>query len=374
MLQNKIYQNFFIEIFKTFLIVVLGLSLIALTVRAVNFLELIVENGYPVSIYFQYSFLNLFGIAPKFIPLAYLVAILVFLIKHLNDSEFLILWTTGVKKIKIINLFMYSSFAVIIFYIIFAVFLTPYALNKSRQLLSNDQLNSFLPTIRSQQFTDTFKGFTFIAENKINKEVQNIFLYDSGNNLDNLSPNSSDISNTTIIAKKGIIDKRNLFLLNGQIISSKNNGEETEIIKFDQLKVNLSQLVTTTIKKTKIQETSTTKLLKCFLSNSLKSEVCKKDAGKEIIPVLVRRIILPLYIPVIALICSFLLIKDNKIYYNKVSVFVYSLALIIFSELVLRYTGINSLIRVFYSLLPFLLFIIFYCFLFFKFSKEVKFQ
>ena len=60
MLNNKIYRNFFIEILKTFLVILFGLSLIALTVRAVNFLDLIVDNGYPVFTYFQYSFLNLF--------------------------------------------------------------------------------------------------------------------------------------------------------------------------------------------------------------------------------------------------------------------------------------------------------------------------
>ena len=43
MLQNKIYQNFSIEILKTFLVILLGLSLIALTVRAVSFLDLIVK-------------------------------------------------------------------------------------------------------------------------------------------------------------------------------------------------------------------------------------------------------------------------------------------------------------------------------------------
>ncbi len=69
MLQNKIYQNFFLEIIKTFLVILLALSMIALTVRAVSFLDLIVDNGYPVSTYFTYSLLNLFGIAPKFIPL-----------------------------------------------------------------------------------------------------------------------------------------------------------------------------------------------------------------------------------------------------------------------------------------------------------------
>ena len=59
MLQNKIYQNFIIEILKTFLIILFGLSIIALTARAVKFLELIVDNGYPVLTYFQYSFIEL---------------------------------------------------------------------------------------------------------------------------------------------------------------------------------------------------------------------------------------------------------------------------------------------------------------------------
>ena len=72
MLQNKIYQNFLIEIFKTFLIILFGLSLIALTVRAVSFLDLIVENGYPIGTYFI-LFFQIFGIAPKFIPLSFLL-------------------------------------------------------------------------------------------------------------------------------------------------------------------------------------------------------------------------------------------------------------------------------------------------------------
>ena len=43
MLQNKIYQNFISEILKIFAVVLFALSIIALTVRAVNFLDLIVE-------------------------------------------------------------------------------------------------------------------------------------------------------------------------------------------------------------------------------------------------------------------------------------------------------------------------------------------
>ena len=72
MLQNKIYLNYIKEIFKTFFTILFGLTLIALTVRSVSFLDLIVDNAYEVSVYFQYSFLNLFAIATKFIPFSFL--------------------------------------------------------------------------------------------------------------------------------------------------------------------------------------------------------------------------------------------------------------------------------------------------------------
>ena len=105
MLQNKIYYNFITEIFKIFFLILFTLSMIALTVRSVSFLDLIVENGYPVTVYFKYSLLNIFGIIPKFIPLSFFLAMVIFIVKHLQDSEFIILWTSGVKKNQIVNLF-----------------------------------------------------------------------------------------------------------------------------------------------------------------------------------------------------------------------------------------------------------------------------
>ena len=166
MLQNKIYQNFYIEIGKTFLVILFGLSVIALTVRAVNFLDLIVDSGYPVITYFSYSFLNLFGLAPKFIPLSFLLAIILFILKHIGDSEFIILWTS-IEKNNRSKSFLLTGASALIFYLLMSTILTPLALNKSRQLLNNDKFNSFLPTIKSQQFSDSFKGFTFIVEKKL---------------------------------------------------------------------------------------------------------------------------------------------------------------------------------------------------------------
>ena len=110
MLQNKIYQNFIKEILKTFFVILFGLTIIAWTVRAVNFLDLIVESGYSVATYFQYSILNLFGILTKFIPLTFLIALMIFIIRQIQENEFVILWTSGVKKLKVANLFFLISY------------------------------------------------------------------------------------------------------------------------------------------------------------------------------------------------------------------------------------------------------------------------
>jgi len=231
MLQNKIYLNFFIEIIKNFFVILFGLTIIALTVRAVNFLDLIVESGYPPSIYFKYSFLNLFGIAPKFIPLSFLLALTLFILKHIQDSEFVILWTSGVKKIKIVNLFFYTSLLIFALYLMLSSFIAPLALNKSRLLLAKENLNSFLPTIKSSQFSDSFKGFTLIVDDKNNNELKNIFLHDKGDNIKNLSSNISKTQTTTIIAKNGMVEKKKMFLFNGQIITSSKDNSKNEIIK-----------------------------------------------------------------------------------------------------------------------------------------------
>lgn len=369
MFQNKIYQNYFLEIFKTFFIIIFGLCLIALTVRAVNFLDLIVDSGYSLSTYFKYSILNIFGIAPKFFPIAFLISLVIFILKHKNNGEFIILWSTGVKKIVIVNLLLSVSICTIFLYLIFSVYLTPMALNKSRQMLSQSQFNSFLPTIRSKQFSDSFKGLTFFVEEKKNNEVKNVFLHDNGNNLNNLSSDSSKIDDTTIIAERGIVEKKSLFLINGEIISKKKMNK-SEIIKFEQLSINLNNLTTSVIRQPKLQETSTFILLKCLIKNN-KSKLCNEGVKKEIIPIVIRRLILPMYIPVFCLMCSFLFFKNENLIFQKITIFMINLIVLVFIELIIKYTGTNYFLRLFYIIFPLIIFIIIYPVLFYKFTKKI---
>ena len=371
MLQNKIYQNFCKEILKTFFLILFGLSLIALTVRAVSFLDLIVDSGYPILVYFKYSFLNLFGIAPKFVPLSFLLALTIFCIKHIRDSEFVILWTSGVKKISLVNLFFFVSTIVLIFYLFLSAFLTPLALNKSRQLLGDENLNSVLPTIKKQEFSDTFKDLTVFVERKENNEIENIFLHDSGSNISNFSSNSEKTSSTTILSKKGLVEGKKIILFDGQIISNKKDSG-SEIVKFDQLNIDLSNLNSTTIKQPKIQETSTLKLLQCLSDQDKIISFCSESFKKEILPTLNRRLVIPFYIPVLSLICSLLLIKTKKIYFNKVIIFLYSFSLLLFTEIAVRFTGVNSILMTAFIITPIVLLLFSYSILTYKFSKESK--
>ncbi len=373
MLQNKIYQNFIKEILKTFFVILFGLSIIAWTVRAVNYLDLIVENGYSINIYFQYSLLNLFSVWTKLIPISFLISLIIFIIKQHQENEFLILWTSGVKKLKIVNLFFITSIFILIFYLFFSVFLTPLALNKSRLLLSQSGMNSFLPTIRIQQFSDSFKGFTFLVEEKKNNEIKNIFIFDKSNVLKSLTTDRSNDATTTIVAKEGIVEDKKMILFNGQIITTQKQNLENNIIKFEQLNIDLKNLNTGTIKLPKFQERSTLDLFDCLMNNSnLRTTLCKKNSKNEIKTVLNRRFILPFYIPLISLLCSLLLIKSgNKSYiFNKYSIFLISFLVLLYAELIIRYTGISKTVGLLFIFSPFVLIPIIYFLLANKLSTE----
>ena len=82
--------------------------------------------------------------------------------------------------------------------------------------------------------------------------------------------------------------------------------------------------------------------------------------------------VIPFYIPVLSLLSGLLLIKSKKIYFNKFVVFLYSFSLLLFTELAVRYTGINNLISISFVILPFGLFFLLYSFLIYKFTDEAK--
>ena len=120
MLKNKIYKYITLEFIRSFILTLFSLSLIAWTVRAVNFLDLIVDSGYSTSTYFIYSLLNLTNILTKFIPLSFLLALVFTIIKLERQNELIVIWTSGISKKQISNLFLRISFLVVLLYLAFS--------------------------------------------------------------------------------------------------------------------------------------------------------------------------------------------------------------------------------------------------------------
>ena len=295
--------------------------------------------------------------------------------KQIEEKEFTILWSSGVKKIHIVNLLLLSSLLILIFYLVFSMLITPYTLNQSRKLLSNKNEISIFPILKENQFIDAYKGVTLMVNTKIKNEVQNIFIFDTSNSFKNLHSDNSKNESVNIIAQKGITEKDQMVLLKGQLITSMEDNSNSKIIKFDQMNLNLGSLENTVIKDPKIQETSTLKLLNCFSNNLEKNSFCKQGLKKEVIPILNRRIILPFYIPIISLISCLLLTNSKKNpFMNKFTIFLISFFVLLFAELFIRYTGLNYLVNYIFILFPFMLLPLIYLTLVKKFERELVYK
>ena len=88
MLSNKIYKHFFLELSKYFFITLFTFSAIVWTVQAVNFLDLVVEDGHAFRIYILYSFLTVPKILTKLIPFSFLIASILTILKLPYKNNF----------------------------------------------------------------------------------------------------------------------------------------------------------------------------------------------------------------------------------------------------------------------------------------------
>ena len=380
MFKNKIYNYITFELIKSFILILFSLSLIAWTVRAVNFLDLIVDSGYSTSTYFIYSILNLTNIMTKFIPLSFLLALLLTIIRLERQNELLVLWTSGIAKFKVTNLFFLLSLFIFLIYIIFSTIITPTALNKSRTLVKQSGVDTVSNLIKPNNFSDTFKGLTFYVEEKENNIIKNIFIKDDSNNLNSLLPKNSSAKNKTIVAEKGVISKSKLILENG-FIQSLQNDNTVKIIQFNKTLLNFENFDNRVIKDVKIQETSTYKILSC-LKNYYYNQIpegyiknCPKNNIAIVVETFSRRILMPLYIPLISILISFILVytknKKTKII-NRYLFFSLSFMLLVLSELLVRYSGISNIGFYSYLLIPFILLPVLYLILLNNFRRELR--
>tara|TARA_A100001234_G_C12636134_1_gene390149 strand:+ start:838 stop:1977 length:1140 start_codon:yes stop_codon:yes gene_type:complete len=377
-MKKIIFRKLLYDYMSFFSIALISTSVIIWVFQAVNFLDIMIEDGRDYLVYVNYSLLNFPKIITKLIPFVLFFSLFYVTIKYETNNELLIFWNFGVNKIELVNFIFKFSLFLLFIQILLSSIIVPKSQNQARSFLRTSDINYFGNFIKPQKFNDTIKGVTIFSESKDEKNLYNLYIKrEMGNN---------DFQIT--YARKGVFKEIGnmpiLVLFDGETITE----NENEITKFSFSKSDFSlknlKANTTTYKKT--QEITTTNLIKCILGlykikiNDKYQKIdnienCLPQNLNNIFKEIYKRLIIPLYIPLLSIIPFLLLIvsKEN-LNYSKFKVFTFftGLLIIILSETTIRFVSKILFNNIGIALIPLLTLIIIYSVLIFKFKFKFR--
>ena len=340
-MKKILFRKLLADCLVFFLIALFSSGIIIWVFQAVNFLDIIVEDGRNYLVYLNFSLLNFPKVISKLVPFILFFSFLYVIGKYELNNELMIFWNFGVNKIRLINFFIKFSICIMLFQIFLTAVVVPKSQDLARSFLRSSSINYLENFVKPRIFNDAVKGLTIYSNSK-----------DEFGNLKEIYLKKGSGKNFQItFAKKGKFKQvgKNQFLeLNfGETISVINN--KITNFKFKKTDFNLSNFEdnTTTYKKT--QEVATLDLIKCYhnlldfnflkIDKSFEVENCRIDNLDNIIKELYKRIIIPLYIPVLILISLLLILKSKEnINYPRYRIFIFLIGFItiIISEMTIR--------------------------------------
>ena len=372
-MKKILFRKLLIDYISFFLIALLGSSIVVWVFQAVNYLDIMIEDGRDYTIYINYSLLNFPKILSKLFPFVLFFSIFHITTKIENNNELIILWNFGVNKIELINFIFKFSLLLMIVQLVLSSLIIPKSQDMARSFLRTSTVNFFGNFIKPQRFNDTIKNVTIYSEKK-----------DSEGNLYNLYLKKQlDENNFQITyAKKGIFKEFNkmpvLVLYEGATITAKN--DKITNFSFSKSDFPLSNFKTNTTTYKKTQELSSFELFKCFIfleidkkTKDIEIENCLIQNLHNIYKELYKRFLIPIYIPLLVLIPLLLIFssKENSNYSKlKILTFLIGLIFIIFSETTIKLISNEYFQNIFISLIPF----VFLIFLYSVFLKKTYFK
>jgi len=373
-MRNTIYRYFFKEFISLFTLILISTCIIVWIVQAVNYLDFVTEDGHGFSIYFTYSVLNIPKVIGRLIPLVFLISLLTTILQFEKNNELLVFWTSGLNKIRLVNFIFIISILITSFQLFMSLVISPSSLNLARSILKSSSVSLFPSLVKEKKFNDTVKGLTvFVEEKKPNGEMLNVFLRDD---------TPSNAKSKTIIAKKGhiiikgvmpfvkvgVLSEQNFLVLFDGVIQTQKKNNKINFLNFYKTEINLSSFESKTTIYPKIQENNTLSLLNCikpFLDEgktTLSEQQCRARID-DITAELNRRLGMPFYILIISIIICYLLSsrKESKYYFlQKYIVFTAAFTILVFAEIMVRYSGSSALSSIIYYSLPPLLILLNY--------------
>jgi len=374
-MKKILFRKLLIDCFVFFLICLVSLSVIIWVFQAVNYLDLMIEDGKDHLTYLTFTILNFPKIFTKILPFSIFFGFLFIISKYELNNELMIFWNFGVNKINLINFFLIFSIFILMAHIVLTAIIVPVTQKQARTLIKNSNVNILNSFIKEKKFIDTVKGLTIYVEGKDKDGIlKNIYL-----------KKQSDSQNFQITYSKtgkfeNINNSNNLLLYNGETINF--FGDNITNFSFSKSNFNLENLETNSITHSKTQELSTVDLINCakyffnidekLINDQLiKIDNCTKANLINIYKELYKRFIIPIYTPVLIMTSLMLIIYSkeniNYIKYRNI-LFVLGLGVIIFSETTLRFVGENLIINLNLILIPFLILMLFYFIYFYQFT------
>ena len=384
-MKKIIFRKLLLDYMSFFLIALISSGIVIWVFQAVNFLDIMIEDGRSYSVYISYSLLNFPKIINKLFPFILFFSLFYVTIKYENNNELIIFWNFGINKIQLINFVFKFSILLMLIQLIFSAVIVPKSQDLARSFLRSSTVNFYENFIKPKRFNDTIKKVTIYSEKK-DKEgnLYNLYLKKE-TNKDNFQ---------ITYAKKGYFKEFNnlpvLVLFNGETITSKNN--EITNFSFSKSDFPINNIETNSfVTQQKTQELSSYNLFKCvkflvplnkFLVPLNKGKIdpkiinCDERNKNNIFKELYKRFIIPIYILVLTLIPLLVIIlskEDIKYSRLKLITFLVGLFFIIFSETTIRLISDSIAKNISISLLPFILIIILYSIFLKKFnSKNLK--
>ena len=375
-MEKILFRKLLIDCLIFFSITLFSASIIIWVFQAVNFLDIMIEDGRDYLVYINYSLLNFPKIVSKVLPFVFFFSFFYVITKYELNNELIIFWNFGVNKIQLINFLLIFSIFLTLVQITLAAFVVPNAQDKARSFLRTSSVNFLESFIKQKKFNDTIKNVTIYSEGKD----------EYGNLLNIYLKKEENINNFQITyAKKGkFVDKRNtqiLVLYEGETINFINN--KITNFRFSKSDFNLKNLETNTTTYIKTQEVSTSKLIKCYLklnnlnffnieTNDVVIENCVSANLNNVIKELYKRFIIPFYIPPLMLTILFLLLKskENINYFSyRIFIFLFGLSLIISSEMSLRFIKNDIFENIKLFIIPAILMTLIYSTIFFNLNS-----
>ena len=176
-MKKILFRKLLFDCLIFFFISLLSVSIIIWVFQAVNFLDIMIEDGRDYWVYFNYSLLNLPKTISKLLPFALFFSFFHVISKYENQNQLIIFWNFGVTKFEVINFFLKFSLIVLIIQLLFTTYIVPATQDLARSFLRNSNFNFFENFIKPKKFNDNIKDLTIYSEKKRSEGVfHNLYL------------------------------------------------------------------------------------------------------------------------------------------------------------------------------------------------------